>query len=90
MNPLRRLLVHVDGSPRSTRRLQMARDLALSCDAGVTAMLAVEPAWVAVPMAGMGDAGGAVMLQAAEDDRRRRARALFDAQVATAGPTICW
>jgi nucleotide-binding universal stress UspA family protein len=90
MNPLRRLLVHVDGSPRSAKRLQVARDLALSCDAGVTAMLAVEPAWVAVPMAGMGDAGGAVMLQAAEDDRRQRARALFDAQMATAGPGVTW
>ena len=68
MNPLRRLLVHVDGSPRSSQRLQMARRLAQSCDAGVTAMLAVDPAWVAVPMGGMGgmgDAGGVVLLQEA-------------------------
>ena len=90
MNPLRRLLVHVDGSPRSGHRLQMARSLAESCDAGVTAMLAVEPAWVTVPMAGMGDAGGAVMLQAAEADRRARARAVFDEQVARPGPGVTW
>jgi nucleotide-binding universal stress UspA family protein len=90
MNPLRRLLVHVDGSPRSTQRLQIARQLAQSYDAGVTAMLAVEPAWVAVPMAGMGDAGGAIMLQAAEDERRRRARAQFDELMATPGPGVTW
>jgi nucleotide-binding universal stress UspA family protein len=90
MNPLRRLLVHVDGSPRSTQRLQIARRLAQSCDAGVTAMLAVEPAWVAVPMAGMGDAGGAILLQAAEDERRQRARAQFDELMATPGPGVTW
>jgi nucleotide-binding universal stress UspA family protein len=90
MNPLRRLLVHVDGSPRSSQRLQLARELAQSCDAGVTAMLAVEPAWVAVPMAGMGDAGGAIMLQAADDERRQRARAHFDEQMATPGPGVTW
>lgn len=68
----------------------MARSLAGSCDAGVTAMLAVEPAWVAVPMAGLGDAGGAVMLQAADEDCRARARAIFDEQVARPGPGVTW
>jgi nucleotide-binding universal stress UspA family protein len=90
MNALRRLLVHVDGSPRSAQRLQLARELARSCDAGVTAMLAVEPAWVAVPMAGMGDAGGAVLLQAADDERRQRARAQFDEQMTRTGPGVTW
>lgn len=90
MNTLRRLLVHVDGSPRSATRLQIARQLAQSWDAGVSAMLAVEPAWVAVPMAGMGDAGGAILLQAAEDERRQRARAQFDAQMAGPGPGVTW
>jgi len=93
MNPLRRLLVHVDGSPRSSQRLQMARRLAQSCDAGVTAMLAVDPAWVAVPMGGMGgmgDAGGVVLLQQAEEERRRRARDQFDALTATPGPGVTW
>ena len=90
MNPLRRLLVHVDGSPRSSQRLQLARELAQSCDAGVTAMLAVEPAWVAVPMGGMGDAGGAIMLQAADDERRQRARAQFDEQMTRPGPGVTW
>ncbi len=93
MNPLRRLLVHVDGSPRSSQRLQIARRLAQSCDAGVTAMLAVDPAWVAVPMGGMGgmgDAGGVVLLQEAEDERRRRARDQFDALASTPGPGVTW
>lgn len=53
-------------------------------------MLAVEPAWVAVPMAGMGDAGGAILLQAAEDERRQRARAQFDAQMTNPGPGVTW
>lgn len=71
----------------------MARRLAQSCDAGVTAMLAVDPAWVAVPMGGMGgmgDAGGVVLLQQAEEERRRRARDQFDALTATPGPGVTW
>ena len=56
-------------------------------------MLAVDPAWVAVPMGGMGgmgDAGGVVLLQEAEDERRRRARDQFDALASTPGPGVTW
>ena len=56
-------------------------------------MFAVDPAWVAVPMGGMGgmgDAGGVVLLQQAEEERRRRAREQFDAQVSSPGPGVTW
>ena len=56
-------------------------------------MLAVDPAWVAVPMGGMGgmgDAGGVVLLQEAEDERRRRARDQFDTLASTPGPGVTW
>ena len=90
MNALRSLLVHVDGSPRSGERLRVARSLAAAQGATVTAMLAVNPALVEVPMSYLGEAGGAVLLQEAEAQRARDARALFDRVNATPGPTMRW
>ena len=90
MNALRSVLVHLDGSPRAAERLRMARSLAAAQGATVTAMLAVNPALVEVPLSALGDAGGAVLLQEAEAQRRRDARALFDRENEGPGPTMRW
>ena len=90
MNALRSVLVHLDGSPRSAERLHVARSLAAAQGATVTAMLAANPALVEVPLSYLGDAGGALLLQEAEAQRTRDARALFDRENARPGPTMRW
>lgn len=90
MTALRTLLVHLDGSPRSATRLRLARTLAADHEATLTAMLAVTPAYVSVPLSYLGDAGGAVLLQEAEAERRRGARRLFDQECAQPGPDVRW
>lgn len=90
MNALRRLLVHIDGSPRSAERVALARLLAQAHGASVEAVFAVTPAWIEVPLSALGDAGGAVLLQEAEASRRRDARALFEKHNQGPGPLMSW
>lgn len=80
------MLVHVDSSPATVTRLQLAERLAESFDAQVTALFAATPADLQYPFAGVGggDFQVAGLLREFEADRRRRARALFD-QVRDAG-----
>jgi nucleotide-binding universal stress UspA family protein len=89
MNEIKSILLHLDASPHSTVRLALARQLASSHDASVTAMFAATPAAMSV-MGSVGDAAGLFAVAAAEldEDRRRRARALFDA--AQAGARVSW
>lgn len=90
MNALGRILVHLDGSPRSAERIRLARRIAQAHGAAVEAVFAVTPAWIDVPMSALGDAGGAVLLQEAEASRRRDARALFDRENTGPGPLMSW
>lgn len=51
MNAYQQLLVHLDGGARSATRLALARRLAGEHGAGVVALYAVTPTFVAVPYA---------------------------------------
>lgn len=90
MNALRRILVHVDGSPRSATRLRLARRLGQAQGAGVEAVFAVTPAWMELPLSAMGDASAGVLLQEAEAARRRDARAVFERENEGPGPLATW
>ena len=81
MSDIRSILVHMDSSPCSRLRLQVADRLAARFDATATAAYAVTPSLVAHPSGFMpgGDAGA--LLVEFDDQRLRTAKALFDQAV---------
>ena len=91
MNTLRSILLHVDASPRSAVRLQLARELGLQHEAVVTALYAVSSSYLAQPFAfAEGSAAVLPMLEQIDTDRRVAAKALFDREQRSGAPTMCW
>jgi len=87
---LTQLLVHLDGSPRAARRLAVARAIAQTHGAAVTALYAVTPALLVVPFAPEAGASVAEALGQIDEERRTQARRIFDRSVATAGVRAEW
>jgi nucleotide-binding universal stress UspA family protein len=79
MSSLKSILVHVDASPRSVVRLQLAETLASRHDATLTGAYAATPAVLTRTLA-LGEGTGMMSTVGAEidADNLRRARALFD------------
>ncbi len=91
MSALRSILVHLDASPRATRRLTRARELAAQHGARVTALYASTPATLGVPF--LMDQGGGELLPALQQldiDRRDEVKARFDREVSDSAPPILW
>ncbi len=90
MDAIRTILVHMDSSPCSRMRLQVAARLAGRLGAQATAAYAVTPTLVAHPSGFMpgGDAGA--LLVEFDDQRRRAAKALFDDAVAGGLSHLRW
>jgi nucleotide-binding universal stress UspA family protein len=87
---LTQLLVHLDGSPRSARRLGVARDIAQTHGAAVTALYAVTPALLVVPFAPEAGPSVATALGQIDEERRAQARGAFDRSIATPGVHAAW
>ena len=87
---LTQLLVHLDASPRAGRRLDVARAIAQTHGAAVTALYAVTPALLVVPFAP--EAGPSVVTALGEIDAQRRAqaRAAFDRSPVAPGVHAAW
>ena len=81
-SPITQLLVHVDNSDRSAQRLAVARQLALSHGAALAALHAVTPSFVALPQIPAVGPDFAATMQAIDDEKRHRARQVFDAAMA--------
>jgi nucleotide-binding universal stress UspA family protein len=91
MSALRSILLHLDASPRSVRRLTLARELAARHDAQVTAWYGTNSAAFSVSFAMDPGAGAAMnMLQELDSSRRAEARARFDRVASTAPTPIEW
>lgn len=90
MNSWQRILVHLDGSPRSAVRLRLARRIAQPKGAHVFAMMAVTPVWQSIPLTTFGDGGSAALLQEAQADRRRAALDLVEQERAKPGAPLHW
>jgi len=84
------LLVHLDATPQSAHRLALARSIAQSQGAAVTALYAVTPALLGIPFAVESGANAAVVLADVDRDRRAGARAAFESIVASGGPDTSW
>jgi nucleotide-binding universal stress UspA family protein len=81
MSTLKSLLVHVDASPQSAVRLQLAEQLALAHGGHATALYAVTSALLRYPMAMAAGADMAPMLAEVDEQRLAAARKLFAATV---------
>jgi nucleotide-binding universal stress UspA family protein len=89
MSALRSILVHLDASPRSARRLALAGELAARHGAQVTALYATTPAVFGVAFALDPGAGAAMsVLPELDSARRDAAKARFDRSASAA--TMRW
>ena len=91
MSALRSILLHVDASPRSGKRLALAHELAAQHDARVTALYASMPIALSMPFVmAQGAEQMLSMLQQLDIDYRDGARTLFDRTESTAARPFLW
>ena len=91
MSVLRSILLHIDASPRSGKRLALAHELAAQHDARVTALYASTPTALSLPFAmAQGAAEMLPMLQQLDIDYRDNAKALFKRSESTASHPFVW
>jgi nucleotide-binding universal stress UspA family protein len=90
MNAYKSILVHLDTSPQSLARLQLAEQLAERHDGHVTALYASTPFDLLDPMGLAIDASLAPLLQESEVGRRANVRALFDDAVSRGLSRLSW
>lgn len=87
---LTQLLVHLDASPHSRHRLDVARSIAQTHGAAVTALYAVTPALLVVPFAPEAGPSVANALARIDADRRAQAHAEFDRSPGVPGVRASW
>lgn len=87
---LTQLLVHLDASEGAAQRLDVARRIAQSHGAAVTALYAVTPALLVVPFAPEAGASVATTLRDIDDERRASARAALARSLTTPGVHAAW
>lgn len=82
------ILLHLDGSPSTRRRLLAAHEAAEAFDAQVTALYAVAP-WLALYPAALGTGTVGPIPSEIDLERRLRTKAVFD-EVAASHPRLHW
>jgi nucleotide-binding universal stress UspA family protein len=87
---LTQLLVHLDASPHARHRLEVARSIAQTHGAAVTALYAVTPALLVVPFAPEAGPSVADALAQMDAERRTQARAAFERLPDTPGVHASW
>jgi nucleotide-binding universal stress UspA family protein len=87
---LTQLLVHLDATAPTSRRLAVAQKIARAHDAAVTALYAVTPALLELPFVLEAGPSVASTLQEMDNDHRNAARALFDQAQLGAGTSAAW
>jgi nucleotide-binding universal stress UspA family protein len=87
---LSQILVHMDPTANSAKRLEAARQIASSHGAAVAALYAVTPTLLSVPFTAEGGAAAAAALNEIDDERRDGARAVFDRIATSGGPHATW
>jgi nucleotide-binding universal stress UspA family protein len=91
MNSLRSILLHIDASPRSAVRLQLARELGLQHEAAVTALYAVTPSFLESSFTqAEGSAELLRILEQMDADRRAAAKARVDREQGVGAPAMTW
>lgn len=78
MNPIRCVMVHVDGAPRGAARIALARDIARQHDAQLTALFATPPPILAIPYLGATNSAAIEALRKEHEELRARAIGTFE------------
>ena len=84
------ILVHLDATARSARRLEVACSIAKANGASVTALYAVTPAVLALPYVPEAGPSVATLLTDIDEQRRATARAAFDKARVALGVPLSW
>ncbi|MEJ8837881.1 universal stress protein [Ramlibacter sp. AN1133] len=87
---LRQILVHLDPTRASPRRLAAARRLAQQLGAEVAALYAITPAFIELPFAPEIGPSLAATLMELDDQRRDKVRQAFDEAMTLPGPLSTW
>jgi nucleotide-binding universal stress UspA family protein len=88
---VRSILCHLDASPKSAARLRHAREVARVRGASVTALYAVTPTLLALPLAGYEGLGTALPLfESLDREQLERAREVFERESRIDGPPLAW
>ncbi|MBC7993534.1 MAG: universal stress protein [Rhizobacter sp.] len=90
MSPIKSILLHLDASPRSALRLDVARQLARRHEAAVTCLFGVTSNFVEMPFSVAESAEASAMVLKLDAGRRERALALFTRAAQAEGPAISW
>jgi nucleotide-binding universal stress UspA family protein len=90
MSALKSILLHLDASPKSRSRLDIAVQLAKIHDAEVTALYAVSSVGAGYPFASAGSPEAAAMLRDIDDANLAAAKAAFDAVAARHPAPMQW
>ncbi|MEJ8834967.1 universal stress protein [Ramlibacter sp. AN1133] len=87
----RQLLVHLDPTRASGRRLAAACELARSLQASLTALYAATPGFAELPYApAIGGPGMSASLVELDDRRRQQARKVFEETLRASGADVQW
>lgn len=87
---IKQILVHLDASAAAGSRLAVARQLARQHEAALSALYATVPVFAGLPSWPEGAPSLAESLIAVDNERRERARKLFDEALAGAGVGATW
>src|SRR4051794_10078776 len=87
---LRRILVHIDDTARSTARLKFARRIAQEFECDLRAAYVTSPGYVIVPYPPVSGGQAFSLLREIDEDRVRAARARFDEEMAHPGAAASW
>ncbi len=90
MSPIKSILLHLDASPRSAVRLDVARQLAWRHEAAVHCLFGVTSNFVEMPFSVAESAEAGAMVLKLDADRRARALAVFNRAAGAEGPSISW
>lgn len=90
MSPIKSILLHLDASPRSAVRIEVARRLARQHEATVTGLLGVTSNFVEMPFAVAESAEAGAIVLKLDAERRARALALFQRAAQAEGPAVSW
>lgn len=90
MNDIRNILLHLDASPRSAARLQLAQQLAQAHGAAVSGLYAVTSNFVEMPFAVAESSQAAAIVQKLDAERRQRALDVFEAARGQGPTAVSW
>ncbi|MEO8154243.1 MAG: universal stress protein [Rhizobacter sp.] len=90
MSPIKSILVHLDASPRASKRLAITRQLAATHEAHATGLYATSSSFYAMPFALAEASIVGQMAAQLDSDRRNRARDQFATVMSEPGAAVEW